>query len=151
MQVTSIKIRAAKKSDTNEILILLYQLGRPNPKTKSEKSIFEKRILQYLKEKDKKIFLATLDSKIVGLVSVIFVPRLNQTKPELYIPELVVLESHRKMGIGKSLIDFCIKVAKKKSCYRIRLESGNKRVTAHKFYQTLGFDQYAKTYKLDLN
>ncbi len=150
MQVTSIKIRAAKKSDTNEILILLYQLGRLKPKTKPEKSVFEKRILQYLKDKDKKMFLATLDSKIVGLVSVIFVPRLNQTKPELYVPELVVLESHRNTGIGKSLIDFCIKMAEK-NCYRIRLESGNKRVTAHKFYQTLGFDQYAKTYKLDLN
>lgn len=149
MQVTSIKIRTAKKSDTDEILILLYQLGRPNPKTKPEKSVFEKRILQYLKEKDKKIFLATLDSKVVGLVSVIFVPRLNQTKPELYIPELVVLESHRNMGIGKSLIDFCIKVTKK-NCFRIRLESGHKRISAHKFYQTLGFDQYAKTYKLGL-
>lgn len=149
--MTSIRIRTAKKSDTNEILVLLYQLGRLKPKTKQENSIFEKRILQYLKDKDKKIFLATLDSKIVGLVSVIFVSRLNQTKPELYIPELVVLESHRNMGIGKSLIDFCIKVAKKKNCFRIRLESGNKRIDAHKFYFGMGFDQYAKTYKLDLN
>ena len=148
MQVTSIKIRTAKQSDTDEILNLLYQLGRPKPK--STKSVFQKRILQYLKDKDKKIFLATLDSETVGLVSAILVPRLNQTKPELYIPELVVLESYRNMGIGKSLIDFCIKMAQKKNCFRIRLESGNKRVAAHKFYRALGFDQYAKTYKLDL-
>ncbi|MBI5698205.1 MAG: GNAT family N-acetyltransferase [Thaumarchaeota archaeon] len=148
--MVSIKIQPTTKTDISEILVLLAQLGRPKPKTKPEKSIFEKRILQYLKDKDKKIFLAVLDSKIVGLVSMIFVPRLNQTKPELYIPELVVLESHRNMGIGKLLIEFCIKVAQEKNCYRIRLESGNKRVAAHKFYQTLGFDQYAKTYKLDL-
>ena len=106
--------------------------------------------MQYLKDKDKKIFLATLDSKTVGLVSMIFMSRLNKSKLELYIPELVVLESHRNMGIGKSLVDFCIKMAQKKNCFRIRLESGNKRVAAHQFYQTLGFVQYAKTYKLDL-
>lgn len=148
--MTSITIRAATKRDTLKILNLLYQLDRPKPKTKSEESEFERKITQYLQEKDKKIVVATLDTVIVGLVSMIFVPKLNRTKLELYIPDLVVLDAHRQQGIGRTLIDYCIKLAKKKGCFRIRLESGNKRKAAHKFYSSLGFDQYAKTYKLDL-
>ena len=145
-----IKIRGATKSDTAQILDLLYQLGRPKPQTKSAKSVFEKLILQYLKDEDKKILVAELDGVLVGMISIVFVKRLNQTNLELYVPELVVLESHRNIGIGKSLINHCIKIAKKKNCFRIRLESGHKRKKAHKFYDSLGFDQYAKTYKLDL-
>lgn len=148
--VTNVRVRAAAKRDTLQILNLLYQLDRPKPKTKSEESEFERKIMQYLQEKDKKIVVATLGSKIVGLVSVIFVPKLNQTKLELYIPDLVVLDTHRQQGIGRTLIDYCIQLAKKKGCFRIRLESGNKRKVAHKFYSNLGFAQYAKTYKLDL-
>lgn len=145
---TGIKIRLATKSDIPEILSLLYQLGRPKPKPKSEKSIFEKLVRRYIQ--DKNLSVAVLDSEIVGMVNMIFVPRLNHTTPELYIPELVVLESHRGMGIGKSLVHHCIKMAQKKNCFRIRLESGNKRTDSHKFYHALGFDQYAKTYKFDL-
>lgn len=86
----------------------------------------------------------------MGLVSMMLVPKLNQAKPELYIPDLVVLSHHRREGIGKALIHHCITMAKKKKCFRIRLESGNKRISAHKFYDSLGFEQYAKTYQLKL-
>ena len=142
------KIRAATKNDTDEILSLLYDLGRPKPRTKSQKEMFEKLVIQYLKQKQ--LTIAEIDSEIVGVISMVLIPRLNQTKLELYIPELVVSSNHRRMGIGKALINHAISVAKKKKCYRIRLESGHARKESHKFYSHLGFEQYAKTFRLDL-
>ncbi|MEM3024632.1 MAG: hypothetical protein QXW38_01930 [Candidatus Nitrosotenuis sp.] len=41
-------------------------------------------------------------------------------------------------------------MAKKKKCYRIRLESGYQRKTAHIFYKKLGFEQRALTYTLKI-
>ena len=143
-----VRIRPATKNDITSILDLLYELDRPKPKTKSEQTAFEGKITQYIKQKQ--LFLAIHDSKPVGLVSVMLVPKLNHAKPELYIPDLVVSSHHRRAGIGKALINHCIMMAKKKKCFRIRLESGNKRVVAHKFYDSLGFEQYAKTYRLEL-
>lgn len=128
---------------------MLYELGRPKARTKSQKSIFEKRILQYLQQKQ--LTVAQIDSKIVGVISMTLIPRLNQTKLEMYIPELVVSAKYRKMGIGKALINHAVSVAKKKNCFRIRLESGHARKESHKFYSHLGFDQYAKTFRLDLS
>ena len=89
--------------------------------------------------------------KIVGMVSVMFLPRLNQLTLEMYIPELVVLEKYQNHGIGKKLINSCITLAKEKKCHRIRLESGNQRKDSHEFYKHLGFEQFSLSFtkKLD--
>ncbi len=81
------------------------------------------------------------DMKIVGMVSVIFLQRLNRNSLEMYIPELVVLEEYHNQGTGKKLINSCIILAKEKKCHRIRLESGNQRKESHEFYKHLGFEQ----------
>ncbi|TBR09999.1 MAG: GNAT family N-acetyltransferase [Candidatus Nitrosotenuis sp.] len=146
----NIKIRKASKKDLDEILNLLYQLQRPRPKTSSEHTAFRKRIFQYLDENDKKIIVSECNSKIIGLVSIMLLPRLNRTKLELYIPELVVSEDHRGLGVGKSLIKSCVNIAKKKKCFRIRLESGNQRKDAHQFYKKIGFEQSALSYTMTI-
>lgn len=146
-----IKIRTATKNDVLEILGLLYEMRRPKPKTKSEKTRFVKLVLRYLSEGDKKILVAADGSKVVGLVSMMFLPRLNRTRQELYIPELVVAKKYRRLGVGKMLIESCIGIAKKKNCFRMRLESGKQRKGAHKFYPSLGFEQVALSYNFNLD
>lgn len=146
----NVKIRKANKKDIDEILNLLYQLQRPKPKTGTENMAFRKRILQYLDEKDKEIIVSEQNSKIIGLVSIMLLPRLNRTKLELYIPELVVSKDNRGLGVGKSLMKSCINTAKKKKCFRIRLESGNQRKDAHKFYKKIGFEQSALSYTMTI-
>jgi GNAT superfamily N-acetyltransferase len=59
----------------------------------------------------------------------------------MYIPELIVTEKLRHLGIGKKLMQYCMELAKKKNCYRIRLESGNSRKESHQFYKSMGFEQ----------
>ncbi|MEW6589385.1 MAG: GNAT family N-acetyltransferase [Thermoproteota archaeon] len=145
-----ILVRKASKGDTSSILELLYEMGRPKPKNNSEKVRFNGKITRYLLEPDKKILVAVSNSQIVGLVSIVFLQRLNQTKLEMYIPELVVAKKYHRQGIGKSLINACIKMAKKNKCYRIRLESGYQRKAAHLFYKRLGFEQRALTYTLKI-
>jgi ribosomal protein S18 acetylase RimI-like enzyme len=146
MTLNDIKIRSAEKTDIDAILELLYDLGRPRPKNKSEKIRFGKQILLYITNRDKKILVAESNSKVVGAVSMIFIPKLNRINPELYIPDLVVAKGHRRLGVGKLLMDSCIGVAKKKNCFRIRLESGHQRKEAHRFYKKLRFEQSALTY-----
>ncbi|HEY8110422.1 MAG TPA: GNAT family N-acetyltransferase [Candidatus Nitrosotenuis sp.] len=148
--MNNITIRKANKGDIAEILNLLYQLQRPKPKTNSESIAFRKQIFQYLDEKDKKIIVYEQNSKIIGLVSMMFLPRLNRTKLELYIPELVVSKDNRGLGVGKSLMESCVNMAKKRKCFRIRLESGNQRKDAHKFYKKIGFEQSALSYTMTI-
>jgi len=93
------------------------------------------------------IILATTDSKIIGLVSFELLERLNQPLREFWIPELVVSEEYRSRGIGRLLIRKCELIAKRKKCYRIRLESRNDRIDSHNFYKRIGFQQIALTFE----
>ena len=145
-----ISIRSALDKDISYILEILYELERPKPKDHNEIKIFKNKIKDYFLDPQKKLLVAELDSKIVGVVSVVFLRRLNRAKLEMYIPELVVSKEFRYKGIGKKLIQHCADLAKKKKCYRIRLESGNQRKESHKFYKSLGFEQSSLSFSKNI-
>ena len=143
----NIGIRTAKKQEIPEVIGLLYELGRPRPEKDSDVDEFRKLVKKYLNDSDKLILVAVNNEiEIIGAVSIIFLLRLNQTSLEMYIPELIVQEKYHREGIGKMLIHACIDLAKKKKCYRIRLESGNHRKESHKFYEKIGFEYSAKSF-----
>ena len=142
-------IREAIKQDISDILLLLYDLGRPKP-CDSDVYTFEKLVTQYITDSDKQILVATDESKILGMLSMMFLPRLNRVTHEMYVPELVVLKKYQNQGIGKKLLDYCITISKEKKFHRMRLESGNIRQESHQFYKHLGFEQSAFSFTLNL-
>jgi ribosomal protein S18 acetylase RimI-like enzyme len=137
-------IRGSIHDDISSILNLLYDLDRPRPLNDHEVRIFKNKFSDYFLDSQKNIIVAQQDEKIVGVVSIIYLQRLNRIKTEMYIPELIVTEKLRCLGIGKKLMRYCMELAKKKNCYRIRLESGNSRKESHKFYKSIGFEQSAQ-------
>ena len=144
-------IRDASEQDIPIILGLLYDLGRPKPQKDSDVETFRKLVTKYLTDSDKKILVAVLDDvKVIGMLSMVFLPRLNRSTLETYIPELVVLETYRTHGVGKKLISSCMTIAKEKKCHRIRLESGNQRKESHQFYEHLGFEQSSLSFTKNL-
>ena len=148
----NVTIREASDKDITIILELLYDLGRPKPQKDSDVDTFRKLVKKYVSDFDKKILVAVFDdTKIVGMVSLMFLPRLNRDSLEMYVPELVVLEKYQNKGIGKKLINSCITHAKEKKCHRIRLESGNQRKESHQFYTHLGFEQSALSFTKNLD
>ena len=147
----NVSIKEASEKDIPIILGLLYDLERPKPKTDSEVDSFRNLVKKYLKDSDKKILIAVVnDVKIIGMISIVFLSRLNHDSLELYVPEIIVLEKYRKHGIGKKLVDFCIALGKEKNCHRIRLESGYQRKDSHQFYRSLGFEQSALSFSKNL-
>ena len=143
----NITIREASDVDIPVLLGLLYELGRPEPQVDSDVDSFRILVRQYISDSDKKILVAVLDDvEIVGMLSIVFMTRLNQKTLELYIPELVVREKYQSSGIGSKLIESCIGIGKKKNCHGIRLESGNQRTQSHQFYKHLGFSQHAQSF-----
>jgi ribosomal protein S18 acetylase RimI-like enzyme len=149
--MNNVKIRSASNKDISILLNLLYDLGRPKPQEDSNVDIFRKLVHKYLTDSNKKILVAELDEiEIVGIVSVVFLSRLNHIDSEMYVPELIVLEKYQNSGIGKKLISSCVSLAKEKKCHRIGLESGNQRKESHHFYSNLGFEQSALSFTKNL-
>jgi len=151
MKESKVKLRHSKATDVKSIIELQAQLDRPLPKDRYETKKFQKVIKNYIQSNSIKgnrgIILATTGSKIIGLVSFVLLERLNQLCREFWIPELVVSEEYRSHGIGKLLIQKCESIAKRKKCYRIRLESRNDRIDSHSFYKKIGFQQIALAFE----
>jgi len=137
----NLNIRESIYDDIPLLLELLYELGRPKPQNENEIESFTKLLKNYIDDNDKKILVAEInDSKIIGLISLVFLSRLNQKTLELYVPELIISQQYHNQGIGKKLLNSSIELGKEKKCHRIRLESGNQRTESHKFYEHLGFE-----------
>ena len=137
----NITIRESTYDDIPSLLELLYELGRPKPQKDNDLEKFTALLKNYMQDDDKKILVAQIvNSKIIGMISIVFLSRLNQNTSEMYVPELIVSQNYHSKGIGKKLLNFSIKLGKEKKCHRMRLESGNQRIESHKFYKHLGFE-----------
>ncbi len=146
ISINDVIIKTALDQDVLDILELLYELGRPRPQHEDFESIVRK----YIADADKEILVVLYQDKIIAMASIIYLPRLNYTTLELYIPELIISGNYQSKGIGRKLVSVIIGMAKKRNCHRIRLESGYDRIDAHSFYTNIGFMDNAKSFVLKL-
>ena len=61
----------------------------------------------------------------------------------LYVDDLVTSSEHRSDGYGKILLEWLISTAKEQSCRFLTLDSGLKRLDAHRFYRHHGLEEIA--------
>lgn len=89
------------------------------------------------------------DNLLIGVVTLRCVAKITHNGSNIaHIEDLVVDDKYRNMGVGKLLIDHCIKVAKNRECYKIILNctQNNKG-----FYEKCGFEESGINMGLNLN
>ncbi len=94
-----------------------------------------------------RLFTAIQDETIVGAVGFRVVDDLAWGH-HLYIDDLVVNESSRGKGIGKSLIDFIKSEALIEGCTSIRLCSALTRDDTHRFYEREGMSKQSYAFRV---
>lgn len=84
-----------------------------------------------------KLFIAKEGNDIVGTLTLVFnkIP----TGEKAWIEDVVVSESVRGKGVGKSLTQYAVDYALGKGIEKIDLTSSPERVAANNLYQKLGF------------
>lgn len=153
-------IRSVVESDYTKLLFLFYQdikgMNKINIKiASSENDIFEaqkvrKQVFQIEQGIDEKLdfdgkdfcadhFLAFLDELAIGTLRVRY-PEAGLAKFE----RLAVSKNFRKMGIGKSLMDFAVLYLTDKNIEKIFLDSQEH---AKGFYEKLGFVQEGEVFE----
>ena len=104
-----------------------------------------KSIWQNIKNQDIRYFIAKENGKIIASCYICIIPNLTRDGRSIgFIENMITAEKYRRMGIGKTVMENAIKYAKEQNCYKVLLQSGNKRTDAHPFYETLGFDGTSK-------
>lgn len=135
-----IQIDNCREDDFEQVLKLLGQLW-------PGKTLYKKKLRQVflrgLKSKLQCYLCARTETKIVGFVSLTIKNSLWQQGYIGHIDELIVDKQHCGKGIGGKLLSHITKLAKKKCCRCIELDSAFIRKDAHKFYKRNDFENRA--------
>jgi len=124
-----IEIKAPSVSDAAAISGLLHALGYPGTE-----SFIEQRILQLLSHPDEALLVASDNGKVVGVISLHFIPQLALRGDFCRVSYLCVSEDVRGQGIGALLESHAVKLAQQRGCDRIEVHCHTRRTDAHRFY-----------------
>ena len=132
-------------------LLELYKQLNPNEDIIDENTA--KNIWEKIETQNIKYFTAKDNGKIIASCYICIIPNLTRDGKSIgFIENVITDTNYRKMGIGKQIMENAIKFAKEQNCYKVLLQSGNKRTDAHGFYGSLGFDgESKKAYEMRFN
>ena len=78
--------------------------------------------------------------EVVGSVMLAVLPNLSHhAMPFAQLENLVVDEAHRRLGVGRALMGWCMETARAAGCYKLQFQSRNHRKASHGFYRRLGY------------
>ena len=104
-----------------------------------------KNVWEEIKKQNIKYFVARENGKIISSCYISVIHNITRGGRSIGFIENVITDvAYRRKGIGKTVIENAINYAKEQNCYKVVLQSGNKRSDAHSFYEKIGFDGTSK-------
>ena len=145
MTTNNIKIRELEEKDLFngflESLDSLRKTSKINPK--KAKDIFKK----ISSDKNYKIYVAVLDSKVVGAATILIEQKFIRNGGKVgHIEDVVVSKKHQGKGIGLVLVKELVQYAKKKGCYKTILDCSDELIP---FYEKIGFKRHSNSMRID--
>ena len=83
-------------------------------------------------------FVGLLEKTIVATSTIIIEKKLRYKRLCCYIEDVGVHPKYRGLGYGKEIVSYCIDMAKKNNCYKIKLNCDSKLLG---FYENIGFKE----------
>ena len=146
MRPQQIKVRKLEEKDLfNGFLESLDSLRKAsNLSPKKAKSIFK----TISSDKNYKIYVAVLDSKIVGAATIFIEQKfINEGGKVGHIEDVAVRKKYQGNGIGQEIVKELVKYAKKKGCYKTILDCSDDLIP---FYEKIGFKRHSNSMRIDL-
>jgi N-acetylglutamate synthase-like GNAT family acetyltransferase len=128
-------IRAARPADAAAIADLLGELGYP-----AEAARVERRLERIAHDASSTLFVAEVSGEIAGLGGLHVLPLVEHDELGCILTAMVVGAEHRRHGIGAELVRAVEHEARSRGCSRLVLSSADRRLDAHAFYESLGFE-----------
>lgn len=148
----NITIRLATVDDAATLVSLLAEMDEP-AKEPAKWHIDGARdiVAQMASYSNFRVFLIFSDGVAVGTFSLLIFCSLAHDGSEQAILDAVVISRQcRGQGIGSVMLEHACKMAADAGCYKIALSSSLKRLDAHRFYETYGFQQHGISFSLPL-
>ena len=93
---------------------------------------------EFLADPRHRLVVALDQNILVGFVSAVIYVHLDKSRPELWINEIGVAPTHQKQGIGKSLMQAILEVAKQAGCSEAWVLTDRANLPAMAMYRSAG-------------
>jgi GNAT superfamily N-acetyltransferase len=140
------EVRRARARDLPALLALYYHLhSGEEPPTLHDA---EKAWAEIMASASYTVFVVEGPGGIlIASCSLFVLPNLTRgARPQAMIENVVTHRDHRKLGLGKAVLEAAITAAREAGCYKIFLATGQKDEATLRFYEGAGFKRNAKTY-----
>lgn len=130
--MNNIEIRWLKAEDIEEVTHLVRDSFHDKSDAIPNGAIF-------LNDARSKGLVAVKGQEIVGFIWIDRQEDIFLQKKRFHLEDICVKENYRGMGIGKSLLTECARIAQKNDIDEITFTSSNYRIAAHALYRKLGY------------
>jgi GNAT superfamily N-acetyltransferase len=90
------------------------------------------------------------DDEVVGTYSLTILEKLGKRgTPAGVVEDVAVAPSHQGQGIGRAMMAHALEECRKAGCYKLALSSNVKRESAHRFYESLGFQRHGYSFAIE--
>jgi N-acetylglutamate synthase-like GNAT family acetyltransferase len=138
------EIREIRESELAALLELyqhLHKTDAPLPSSETVQSVWR----EIVTSTHIKCFGVFEENALVSTCVLTIVPNLTRGCRSYGLIENVVTHpQYRKRGLGTALLRHTLKYAWQRECYKVMLLTGQKREEIYRFYESAGFDRYAK-------
>lgn len=131
-----VRVRRATIDDVSEIARLLTQLGYP-----TTVDDLRERWQEWGDEGNNALVAESETGDLSGVCTLHFTRVLHRPKPVGRITAMVVDEAERGRGIGRKLVEAAERELTRVGCGMLEVTSNVRRVEAHAFYESLGFEK----------
>lgn len=90
-----------------------------------------------------RLIIGKIQNEIIGFCSLIIKNNLWQAGNLGHIDELIIEQQYRGKGFGKIMIEVITTIANDLNCKRIELDFRFHRKDAHRFYESIGYENRA--------
>jgi GNAT superfamily N-acetyltransferase len=92
-----------------------------------------------------KYFGGFINDALVSACTLAIIPNLTRgCRPYGVIENVVTHSGYRRKGYGRTVLEYTLAYAWRNNCYKVMLMTGRKSEGVNRFYESAGFDRYAK-------
>lgn len=134
-----IKIRKAKLSDVQTILLLVLKLAEYEKKTVGDVKLTTDKIIKhaFCSKPYFNLLVAETENELVGYALYFFTYAASLGAPILYLEDLFVLENYQRQGIGTKFLTQLARIAANHHCCRMEWHTFSWNRSAIDFYQSM--------------
>lgn len=140
-------VRRAQRPDLPAVLCLYAELNAGRVATLDQAEALLARLDAY---PDYGLYVAEVGGRIVGTFCLVILDNIaHWGTPSALVESVVVSSSERGTGLGRRMMREAGRLAAEKGCYKLALSSNVDAKPAHRFYESLGFERYGYSFRLD--